>query len=515
MKNTNKYAIEMRQIVKKFGTLVANDHIDLLLKQNTIHGIVGENGAGKSTLMSILFGLYKADHGQIFINGEESKINSPLDATEHKIGMVHQHFKLVSTFNAIDNILLGKEPGKFGMVFKKEATKKIKALAKKYHFDIDFTKPVSKLTVGQQQKIEILKTLYVDANILIFDEPTAVLTPQEIEGFLDLLLEFKKDGKSIIIITHKLDEIKKVCDEATVIRKGKFVKTVNVAKTTPAEITKLMVGREVVETKNNLKTKLGESALRLENVSVKSHKILKLDSVSFDVKQGEIVAIAGVEGNGQSEIINAITGLEKPTAGKVLIKVGNKEVDITKKSIKARYKLGMSHIPEDRHKHGLILDDKLTNSLFFQEYFKKQFSFFGILKNRAAKEHAKHIIDKFDVRGAHEGEAQARALSGGNQQKAIVGRELLRKHNFIVIAQPTRGLDVGAIEQIHKYILDEKQHGRAVLLISYELSEVIGLADRVIVVNAGRKTGEVTGKDINKKQIGELMTKRAKAKEGK
>lgn len=574
----------MKNITKRFGNIVANDKIDLIVKQNTIHGILGENGAGKSTLMSILFGLYNPDEGEIFINGKLSEIKNPLDAEKVGIGMVHQHFKLVDRFDAVDNIILGAEPiNKFGLVDKKKAKKEIKKLATQYNFEVNLDVPVSKLSVGQQQKIEILKTLYRKSDILIFDEPTAVLTPVEIDGFLKLLLDFKKNGKTIIIITHKLDEIKEVCDEATVIRRGKFIERFSVAKTSTKQMSTLMVGKEVEEVKNNSKAKIGRKVIEIKNLHVKKRGITKLDKFNLTISEGEIVAIAGVEGNGQSEIINAISGLdthydgtiEYLTSKKVLVNKNQEKKNVeqlkveisklaknktkTKKdeaklndlnnklavleemlaspvhknkngkefrfkyssiklkrvSIAKRYKLGISHIPEDRHLHGLVLDEKVENNLFIQQYSKKPFSYFGILNTRAIRKNAKHIIEKFDVRGANGGLAITRGLSGGNQQKAIVGRELTRDHKFIIIAQPTRGLDVGAINQIHKYIIDEKEKGRAVLLLSYELSEVLALADRVVVINKGRITGEIDGKKANRENVGLLMTGATEAKEAK
>lgn len=504
-----KNAIEMRKITKRFGNLVANDKIDLIVKENTIHGILGENGAGKSTLMSILFGLYNPDEGDILINGKISDIKNPLDAEKVGIGMVHQHFKLVDRFDAVDNIILGSEPiNRFGFVDKKVARAKIEKLAKQYNFDIDLDVHVSKLSVGQQQKIEILKTLYRDSNILIFDEPTAVLTPVEIEGFLQLLLDFKKAGKTIIIITHKLDEIKFVCDEATVIRRGKFIDRFSVSKTSTKQMSTLMVGKEVKEIKNTSKVKLGKEVVSVKQLSVKKRGIAKLQDFNLSIHEGEIVAIAGVEGNGQSEIINALSGLDTHYHGEVqyLNEKKKQMINLKHVSISRRYKLGISHIPEDRHLHGLVLDDKIENNLFIQQFAKKPFSFLGILNTKAIRKNAKSIIEKFDVRGAKGGTAISRGLSGGNQQKAIVGRELSRDHKFIIVAQPTRGLDVGAINQIHKYIIEEKEKGRAVLLVSYELSEVLALADRIVVLNKGRISGEIEGKKATRENVGLLMT---------
>lgn len=524
----------MRGIVKKFGHLVANDNIDLLVEEGTIHGIIGENGAGKSTLMSILFGLYNQDHGVIKINGEEVVIKNPHDAYKYKIGMVHQHFKLVGIYNAIDNIILGNETLKFhAIIDRKSAKEKITKLAKKYNFDVNLNKAVEKLTIGQQQKIEILKTLFLDSDILIFDEPTAVLTPQEIEGFLKLLKEFKQEGKTIIIITHKLEEIKAVCDEATVIRRGQLIERFKVKEVSTKEMAKMMVGTDVVEVKNTTKAKLGDVVLELNDVSSK-----KLHNISFQVRGGEIVAVAGVEGNGQSELINIITGLEKFSKGRMTfngfapdkkIKRINKlikrekdksrardlsdklsnlkqyyaNLDLANCSIQNRIDAGMAHIPEDRHKHGLLLDMKLKYGLAVKK--TKEFSKFGILNEKLIHDHGRKIIEKYDVRGAGDGDAIARQLSGGNQQKAIIGREIESKHHFIVIAQPTRGLDVGAIKFAHEQIIKEKENGNAVFLVSYELSEIMALADRIIVLNKGNIVDIINAKNVKREEIGILM----------
>lgn len=514
----NLYAIEMRNITKRFGRLVANDSINLLVKKNTIHGLLGENGAGKSTLMSVLFGLYNPDGGKIFVNGEPSTIKSPLDAAALKIGMVHQHFKLVEIFKPAENVFLGSEPTKLGFLNKKSEIQKIKDLAKKYNFDIDFSKKVGRLSVGQKQKIEILKTLYRNADILIFDEPTAVLTPKEITGFLNLLKDFKKEGKTIIIITHKLDEIKAVCDEATIIRKGKFIKTINVKKTSEKQMSALMVGKSVDPVLNVKKPVLGKEILKVENLTVKKDGIVKLNNANFSVREGEIVAIAGVEGNGQTEIMESISGLSKKYKGKIDFLITKKEnvvfSDLKKLSIKKRIRNGMSIIPEDRHKHGLILDAKLYETIVAQEFDSKENSFFGIIKSNNVKKYGKSVISGFDVRGAHSGEAIARDLSGGNQQKAIVGRELNREHKLLLVAQPTRGLDVGAINHIHKQLLAERDKKRGVLLISYELSEIMALADRVIVLNKGNITGEVPKDKMSRNLIGDYMLGAKKDKGG-
>ena len=501
----SNYAIEMLKITKKFGTFVANNEIDLLVKKQTIHALVGENGAGKSTLMSILFGIHTPTSGKIKINGKTTKIKNPNHATELKIGMVHQHFKLVEIYNAVENIILGHEPVKWSMFLnKKPAREKIEKLSHKFDLKIDLDMKVQDMSVGMQQRVEILKMLYSDADILIFDEPTAVLTPQEIQGFLNLLKDFRNQGKTIILITHKLNEIMQVADEVTVIRKGNFIKNVAIEELTPQKIAELMVGHKVVPAKNTLPYDSdSEDILSLKNISIfrPNSKKKALQNISFSVKKGEVLAIAGVEGNGQTEIALLIAGILKPVTGKVFL--NNK--DISFYDIRKRYEQGLSHIPEDSHKYGIILDESVKSNMVLQEFYRYPFSKFGLLNDKEFFEFTFGVISDFDVRGANHGKALIKDLSGGNQQKAVVGREMKKNHNLLIAVQPTRGLDIGAIEYIHKKILAEKADNKGVLLISYELDEVMALADRIIVLNDGKITGEVLAKNISRAKIGSLM----------
>ena len=500
-----QYAIEFKNITKKFGKIIANDDISLKVEKGKVHALIGENGAGKSTLMSILFGIYQPNSGTIEINGKNTEIKDPKHATGLGIGMVHQHFKLVEAYDAVDNIILGKEPRKFGIFTdKSKARKKILELSKKYKMEIDVKMKIRDMSVGMQQRVEILKMLYSDAEILIFDEPTAVLTPSQIKGFLTLVKNFREKGKTILIITHKLEEIKEVADTATIIRRGKSIGDINVKTTTTNKMASMMVGRDIVETKNKyVNAKKNPKILEVKNITFVNHKTKKktLNDISFDVHAGEIVAIAGVEGNGQSELSAVISGLSKIKTGEILLDKYN----ITKTSIKRRYEVGLSHVPEDRHKHGLILDMSITDNMTSQLFYKYPFSKFGILKKGPSKDFSLEVIQDFDVRGSNSGTSTARSLSGGNQQKAIVGREMKKDHKLIVMVQPTRGLDLGAIENIHNAILTEKKLGKSTLLISYELNEVLALADRIIVFNDGKITGELTAKEATKEKIGRLM----------
>ena len=510
----NKYAIQMIDINKIYGNLNANDNINLSVKEGEIHGIIGENGAGKSTLMSILFGLIEPTSGYIMINGIEKKIKNSLDAEKLGIGMVHQHFKLIDIYNAVENIILGDEPlNKFGLLNIKKANKIIKDLLEKYKFDINLKIPVSQLTVGQQQKIEIVKLLYRNSNILIFDEPTGVLTPQEITEFLNLLKYFKSNGKTIILISHKLNEIKSICDRATIIRRGKVVKVVDVKKTTITTMSSLMVGSKIKEVKNKSKVKKDSPIIFcVNNLNKKLTKdSMSLNNINFNIKKGEILAIAGVEGNGQKELVDLITGLQKHNIVKnkdanMRASIKIEEDEIINKSIKERYDLGLSHIPEDRLKYGLILDTELKNSLFLKWYNEKPFAKHGFLVDNEITNWSRELIKKFDIRGANGGEMFAKELSGGNQQKAIIARETSSSNNkIIIIVQPTRGLDVGAINNVHKEILRKKDEGVGILLISYELPEIFALADRILVISKGSISKELNPKKITYKEIGLLM----------
>ncbi|AXK50762.1 ABC transporter ATP-binding protein [Spiroplasma alleghenense] len=508
MKNDNQYAVEMDSITMIFNkTLIANDKIDFRVKTGEIHALVGENGAGKSTLMSILFGLYEPTQGEIKINGKIEAITNPVKANQLGIGMVHQHFKLVGIYPVWMNIAMGDEITK-GKLFldKNKIKEKIRDIMIKYNLEVDLDAKVENITVGMQQRTEILKILYRNADILVFDEPTAVLTPQEISGLLKVMQKLQKDGKTIIFITHKMAEIQAVANSATVIRRGKKIETFDMSKTTIEKLAEAMVGRKLAEIKNKYipcqdKIVLDVQSLTMKKIS--NHKVIGLENFDLKINAGEIVAIAGVEGNGQQELVGAISGLEKVSFGKILVN-GN---DITKASIKKRYqKYKINHIPEDRHKHGLVLDNDIIQNMVLQNIDDPEFSKFGLIKRNSIQSYAQKIVSKFDVRGAQNGFAISRQLSGGNQQKAIVGRELTREHDLIIIFQPTRGLDVGSIEFIHNEILLEKEKGKAVLLVSYELGEVMALADRIVILNGGKKIGEIPGKGAKREEIGLMMT---------
>ncbi len=501
-----QYAVEMEGITKVFlGTIVANKDIFLKIKKGEIHALVGENGAGKSTLMSILFGLYQPTKGLIKINGKEVVISGPIRAGELGIGMVHQHFKLVDNFTIVQNIILGSEPiSKWQWINYKHAKAKIKAISERYKLEIKPNLKIANASVGMQQRVEILKVLYRGADIIVLDEPTAVLTPQEITSLLAIIEELKRDGKTIIFISHKLEEVKHVADSVTVIRLGQVVENFLAATKTKEEIATLMVGRDLVEVKNPGGNELGEVALKVNNLFVRkigNKKIMGLSDFNLEVKAGEIVAIAGVEGNGQTELISTITGLIKTEKGQIFF--GNK--NMTHASIQNLYKHGLSHIPEDRHKYGLVLEYNIIDNMVLQNISQYPFSKCGLIRSKAIQYYAQGIIQTYDVRGSKSGFALARGLSGGNQQKAVVGRELTRKHKILVVAQPTRGLDIGAIEYIHGRILEEKTRGNAVLLISYELSEVMSLADRIVVLHAGKITGNVNAKNVLRESLGLMM----------
>lgn len=509
-KNTQKinYAVEMVNITKTFGTIVANENIDLKVQKGSIHAIIGENGAGKSTLMSILFGLYEPSAGHIKINGKQVDVKDPNVANELKIGMVHQHFKLVGIYNALENIMLGSEKTIAKQIISnKMAQRKIEELQKEFKLDFPLDVKVDKLSVGVQQKIEIMKMLYRDADILVYDEPSAVLTPIEIEGLLKSMEHFKKLGKTIIFITHKLHEVMEVADRATVIRKGKLVDTIEIKNASIEKLSEMMVGQKIAKAKNKVGAMSEESIITLREVSLKKtshHKALH--DISFDIKKGEIVAVAGVEGNGQTELAEVISGLVKPNNGTITFN----GKDITKMSVSKRYKTingepGISHVPEDRLKHAAVLNFTVRDNMVLQTISNVEFSGYGIIKQPNINKFAKKIIEKFDVRGAREGSSNFRSLSGGNQQKAVVGREMTHEHNLLIAAQPTRGLDIGAIDFIHKNIIEEKQNGKAILLISFELDEVLALADRIIVMADGKITGIREANKVTKTELGLLM----------
>ena len=501
---TSEYVIEMNHIRKEFPGIVANDDITLQLKKGEIHALLGENGAGKSTLMSVLFGLYQPEEGTIKKDGVEVKINNPNDATALGIGMVHQHFKLIEVFTVLDNIILGAETTKMGFLQKKEARRKVIELSEKYGLKVNVDAKVEDITVGMQQRVEILKMLYRDNDILIFDEPTAVLTPQEIDELMEIMRGFAKEGKSILFITHKLNEIMAVSDRVTVLRKGKYIGTVNTKDTNKQELSNMMVGRPVQLEINKDDANPADVVLNVEGLTVPSkiHKNDAVKNVSFNVRKGEIVCIAGIDGNGQTELIHGLTGLEKATAGKIEI-CGQ---DVSRASIRKRSQAGMSHIPEDRHKHGLVLGFTLEQNLVLQKYMEPQFQNHGFIKFDEVRKYADKLIEDYDVRSGQGPVTVARSMSGGNQQKAIIARELDRDEPLIVAVQPTRGLDVGAIEHIHRQLIEERDKGKAILLVSLELDEVLGLSDRILVLYEGEIVGELDPKKTNPQELGLYMS---------
>lgn len=587
------FVIEMRHITKEFPGIIANDDITLQLRRGEIHALLGENGAGKSTLMSVLFGLYQPEKGEILKNGQVVKINNPNDATALGIGMVHQHFKLVEVFSVLDNIILGAEPNKAGFLTKKEAREKVVALSEKYGLMVDPDAIIEDITVGMQQRVEILKMLYRDNEILIFDEPTAVLTPQEIDELMKIMKNLAAEGKSILFITHKLNEIMAVADRCSVLRKGKYIGTVEIKDTTKEELSEMMVGRQVKFEVDKDEAVPGDVVLNVENLCVESkiHKKLAVKDVSFQVHAGEIVCIAGIDGNGQTELVYGLTGLEKlapnveedveehiekpvwqklkevekqeraklfftqcgeqlkfffvelgkkiwkklkkfgETVAAKAVALWNKLVllfnknkaqeldpnadvkgritlcgqDITKAPIRKRSKTGMSHIPEDRHKYGLVLDYTLEQNMVLQRYWQKEFEKVGFIKKKAVRKYSDKLIEQYDVRSGQGSVTMVRSMSGGNQQKAIVARELDREHKLLIAVQPTRGLDVGAIEYIHSQIVKDRDAGAGVLLVSLELDEVMNLSDRILVMYEGEIVGELDPKKTTVQELGLYM----------
>lgn len=498
------YAIEMNNITKTFGNFKANDDITIKLKKGEIHAILGENGAGKSTLMSILFGLYKADKGEIKVNGQVVKINNPNEANALGIGMIHQHFKLVHNFTILENIILGKEDTKFGFLQLEKARKKIEDLCEKYNFNLNLDECISKITVGMQQKVEILKTLYYESDILIFDEPTAVLTPQEISEFMKIMKQLIAEGKSIIFITHKLNEIKAIADRCTILRKGKFINTIDVSSTTKEEMSEMMIGRKVNLDIEKKPSNAYEKVLEINNLTINSKNNKKniVNNVSFDVKKGEIVCIAGIDGNGQSELVYGITGLMPINKGSIILN----GKDITKYNTRQKNLAGIAHIPEDRHKYGLVLDFSLQENLVLKNYFDKEFQNKGFLKFAEIRNYAKKLISKFDIRSANGEHSIARGMSGGNQQKAIIAREIDQDPNVIIAVQPVRGLDVGSIEYIYSQFLEQRDMGKGILLVSFELEEVMNLADRILVMFEGEIIAEVNPKEVSMQELGLYMS---------
>ncbi|MGY3724776.1 nucleoside ABC transporter ATP-binding protein [Granulicatella balaenopterae] len=499
--STQPYVIEMEGITKQFGTFKANDNIHLNLRKGEIHALLGENGAGKSTLMNILSGLLEPTEGTIKVNGTEVKIDSPNVANKLGIGMVHQHFMLVKNFTVTENIILGKEVSHFGVINEKVAREQIMELSNKYHLTVDPDAKVEEITVGMEQRVEIIKTLYRGADILIFDEPTAVLTPQEIDELMDIMKHLTDEGKSIILITHKLKEIKAVADRCTVIRRGKSIQTVNVKDVSNQELADMMVGRSVSFKTEKEDPKPNGVALSIRDLVVKDNRDLTaVDSLDLDIHFGEVVGIAGVDGNGQSELIQAITGLRKVESGQVEL-LGE---DITNKAPRKITETGLGHIPEDRHRHGLVLQMPLEENIGLQTYYKEPLSHKGILNEKEFEKLAKELIEEFDVRCVNE-KVPASALSGGNQQKAIIAREIHRNPGLLIAAQPTRGLDVGAIEFIHKRLIEQRDHGKAVLLMSFELDEILNVADRIAVMYEGKIVDIVDAKNTSETELGLLM----------
>ena len=528
----NNYAIEMLHITKEFPGIKANDDVTIQLKKGEIHALLGENGAGKSTLMSILFGLYQPDSGTIKKDGKEVKITDPNVATSLHIGMVHQHFKLVEVYSVLDNIILGDEPIKeynfsaknkvlngflkgfsktmtflnkhiFKVIDRKKAYDQVVKLSNQYGLFIEPNAKVQDITVGMQQRVEILKMLYRENDVLIFDEPTAVLTPQEISELMEIMKKLASEGKSILFITHKLNEIKEVADRCTVLIKGRCIGTVDVANVTKEELSEMMVGRKVQLIVDKTEAKPKDVVLKVENLVMidKLHKTNAVNNVSFDVRKGEIVCIAGIDGNGQTDLVYGITGLEPIKSGKVYLN----NVDITNLSIRKRNKVGLAHIPEDRHRHGLVLDYSLEQNLVLQNYFEDRFQKAGFIKFKNIRKYADDLIEKFDIRSGQGSITVARSMSGGNQQKAIVAREIDRNTDLLIAVQPTRGLDVGAIENIHSRLVELRDADKAVLLVSLELDEVMSLSDRILVMHKGEIVGEFNPKEVTAQELGLYM----------
>lgn len=498
-----EYVIEMNHITKQFGSFKANDDITLKVRKGEIHALLGENGAGKSTLMSVLFGLYQPEEGEILMNGKKVKIDNPNDANALGIGMVHQHFKLVHNFTVLESIVLGRETTNMGILKMDEARKRVVELSQRYKFKIDPDAYIEDITVGMQQRVEILKMLYCDNEILIFDEPTAVLTPQEISELMKVMKQLVKEGKSIIFITHKLNEIKEVADRCSVLRKGKYIGTIDVAETSKEAMSEMMVGRKVNFIIEKQDMDPGNAVLEVKNLTIKSRHSGKdsVRDVSFQVRKGEILCVAGIDGNGQSELVYGITGLMPVEKGEVILNGKN----ITKESIRQKCLDGMAHIPEDRHKHGLVLDDTLEENLVLQSYYTMRFQRHGFLRFDAIREYAKVLIQKFDIRSGQGEKSIVRGMSGGNQQKAIIARELDRNPEIVIAVQPVRGLDVGAIEYIHEQLIAQRDAGKAVLLISLELDEVMNISDRILVMYEGEIVGDLNPGEITTEELGLYM----------
>ncbi len=503
----SEYIVEMRNITKRFPGIVANDNVTIQIKKGEIYALLGENGAGKSTLMSMLFGMYEPDEGEIYVRGKKEVISSPNYATELNIGMVHQHFKLVSNYTIAENIIMGVEPmkrflGVFPYVDIKSSNEKIAALSKEYGLEVDPTKKIQDIPVSIQQRVEILKMLYREAEILIFDEPTAVLTPQEIEFLLEIIKGLKESGKTIILITHKLEEIKKVADRCAILNRGKLIDILDVATTSTKEMANKMVGREVSFEREKKEAKYGKEVLSVENVTVvDENKFEVVKKASLKVRAGEIVAIAGVSGNGQVELADAIAGLLPVASG--TIKLNGKE--ITNDTIRERILAGISYIPEDRQTYGLVLDFTLSDNLALKNYNQEPFAKKGIINHQKFEEFGERLINEYDIRSGQGNKTIVRSMSGGNQQKAIIAREVEQNSSLIIFVQPTRGLDIGAIENIHNQIIAERDKGKAILLISLELDEVMGLADTIAVIYNGQILKSADAKSLTVEEVGQFM----------
>lgn len=498
----NQVVICMKDIVKKFGDFTANDHINLTVHKGEVHAILGENGAGKSTMMNVLCGLYRPTSGQIFINGKEVQFSGPRDAIELGIGMVHQHFMLIQPFTVMENIILGVEPVKGLVVDKKTAREKVMELSERYGMKIDPDAKIEDISVGMQQRVEILKVLYRGADTLILDEPTASLTPQEIDGLMEIIENLTADGKSVILITHKLKEIKASSDYCTIIRQGKYIRTVKVSEVSENELAAMMVGRDVSFQVEKKEQEPGEAVLEVHGLRAKDYRGVEiLKGLDLTVRRGEIVGLAGVDGNGQTELVEVLTGLRRAEAGEVRV-LGK---DLYNKSPKETFQGGISSIPADRQKHGLILDFSNEDNLILQHFEEEPYSTKGFLNRKAIREHATELSEKFDIRPRGSEGAPAGTLSGGNQQKVIIAREVTNDKELLIAVNPTRGLDVGAIEFVHKYLVEQRNKNRAVLLVSFELDEIMSLSDRIEVIFDGQISGSVSGKDADEKELGFMM----------
>ena len=501
------YIVEMRHITKRFPGIVANDDVTIQIRRGEVYALLGENGAGKSTLMSMLFGMYEPDSGEILINGKSVKMRSSNDATAHSIGMVHQHFKLVDNYTVAENIVLGVEPkkralGLFPMVDMKKANQEIADLSKKYGLEVNPTDKIEDLQVSVRQRVEILKMLYRKAEILIFDEPTAVLTPQEIDFLLKIIDGLRESGKTIILITHKIEEIRRIADRCAILRRGKLIDVLDVASTPSQEMANLMVGRAVDFKAHKSAPNYRDTVLEVEHLTVQNaNKFDVVKDVSFRIRGGEIFAVAGVSGNGQTELADAIYGMMKVYSGSV--KLCGK--DITHMAVRERTQQGISYIPEDRHNTALFLDFTLGENLAIRRYYKEPFSKGGILKFEAFNENADEQIERYDIRSGQGRRTVVRSMSGGNQQKAIVGREIEEHSDLIIFVQPTRGMDIGAIENIHRQILAERDRGAAILLISLELDEIMELADTIGVIYSGQMLKVAEASTLTSTDVGRYM----------